>query len=154
MGERLRGTASGWSSSGVEKHQFDSWPLRDSTGKARNCKPEQCLENKWSPTALASHGHLHTCKFHEGRGFLELGRQVKWLAWAPEPPWESRLASACSRALAYQMWLNGGTLAAALGRGCTVLWERDSLHRAACGRSRSSLLGVRAPSLPLPLSSL
>lgn len=26
MGERLRGTASGWSSLGVEEHPFDSWP--------------------------------------------------------------------------------------------------------------------------------
>lgn len=78
MGERLRGTASGWSNLGVEEHQFDSWPLPNSTRKTRNRKPEQRLENKRSPTALASHGHLHTCKFHQGRGFLQLGRLVKW----------------------------------------------------------------------------
>lgn len=46
-------------------------------GHTRNCNPEQCLEEKPSPTAVASHGHVHTCKFHQGRGFLELGRQVK-----------------------------------------------------------------------------
>lgn len=36
------------------------------------------------PMTLASHGHLHTCEFHQGRGFLQLGRLVKW-RWATEP---------------------------------------------------------------------
>lgn len=44
------------------------------------------------------------------------------------------------------MRLNGGTLPAASGRGCTVWKERDSLHGTACGRRQSRLLGTRAPS--------